>query len=40
MAEPNLARIRTPVGIVFQSPNDQLFSPTIFDDVACEYIRQ
>jgi len=27
-------RIRSQVGLVFQDPNDQLFSPTVFDDVA------
>lgn len=30
----NLARLRAMVGLVFQSPDDQLFSPTVFDDVA------
>ena len=30
----NLATIRSLVGYVFQDPNDQLFMPTIFDDVA------
>jgi cobalt/nickel transport system ATP-binding protein len=30
----NLRRVRARVGIVFQDPNDQLFMPTIFDDVA------
>jgi cobalt/nickel transport system ATP-binding protein len=30
----NLPRIRAMVGLVFQSPDDQLFSPTVFDDVA------
>jgi len=32
--EPNLGKIRAMVGLVFQSPEDQLFSPTVFDDVA------
>jgi cobalt/nickel transport system ATP-binding protein len=27
-------RIRAEVGLVFQDPDDQLFSPTVFDDVA------
>jgi cobalt/nickel transport system ATP-binding protein len=27
-------RIRALVGVVFQDPDDQLFSPTVFDDVA------
>jgi cobalt/nickel transport system ATP-binding protein len=30
----NLARIRQRVGIVFQDPDDQLFMPTVGDDVA------
>lgn len=30
----NLGRIRAMVGLVFQSPEDQLFSPRVFDDVA------
>ncbi len=30
----NLARIRGMVGLVFQNPDDQLFSPTVYDDVA------
>ena len=30
----NLGLIRSRVGLVFQSPEDQLFSPTVFDDVA------
>ena len=30
----NLGLIRAEVGLVFQSPDDQLFSPTVFDDVA------
>jgi len=30
----NLGQIRSSVGLVFQSPEDQLFSPTVFDDVA------
>lgn len=29
-----LGRARACVGLVFQDPNDQLFSPTVFDDVA------
>ncbi len=29
-----LRRIRAEVGLVFQDPDDQLFSPTVFDDVA------
>jgi cobalt transport protein ATP-binding subunit len=30
----NLPQIRAKVGMVFQNPDDQLFSPTVFDDVA------
>ncbi len=30
----NLGRVRARVGIVFQNPDDQLFSPRVFDDVA------
>ncbi len=30
----NLVEIRRQVGIVFQDPDDQLFCPTVFDDVA------
>lgn len=32
--DANLRRIRAMVGMVFQSPDDQLFSPTVYDDVA------
>lgn len=34
VTEPHLSRIRAQVGLVFQNPDDQLFSPTVFDDVA------
>lgn len=30
----NLGSIRAQVGLVFQDPDDQLFSPTVYDDVA------
>lgn len=30
----NLRWVRARVGLVFQNPDDQLFSPTVFDDVA------
>lgn len=30
----NLGKVRSRVGLVFQSPDDQLFSPTVYDDVA------
>lgn len=29
-----VGQVRAMVGLVFQSPDDQLFSPTVFDDVA------
>ncbi len=32
--EKNASRVRAMVGLVFQAPDDQLFSPTVFDDVA------
>jgi cobalt/nickel transport system ATP-binding protein len=32
--EANVRRIRALVGVVFQNPDDQLFSPTVYDDVA------
>ncbi|HHF98558.1 MAG TPA: ATP-binding cassette domain-containing protein [Candidatus Aerophobetes bacterium] len=32
--DKNLAKIRRKVAIVFQEPDDQLFMPTVFDDVA------
>lgn len=34
ITEDNLPLIRSKVGIVFQNPDDQLFSPTVFEDVA------
>lgn len=34
VTKANLPRIRAAVGLVFQSPDDQLFSPTVFEDVA------
>ncbi len=34
VAKGNLPLIRSKVGMVFQNPDDQLFSPTVFDDVA------
>ncbi len=30
----NVRHLRAKVGLVFQDPDDQLFSPTVFDDVA------
>jgi cobalt/nickel transport system ATP-binding protein len=32
--DKTLGRIRGMVGLVFQNPDDQLFSPTVYDDVA------
>ena len=32
--EENLGKVRASVGIVFQDPDDQLFSPSVFEDVA------
>lgn len=34
MADNNLKWVRSKVGLIFQNPDDQLFSPTVFDDVA------
>ncbi|MBM2837839.1 MAG: transporter protein [Deltaproteobacteria bacterium] len=34
MEKGNLPKIRQKVGVVFQDPDHQLFSPTVFDDVA------
>ncbi len=39
-ANGNLPKIRAAVGLVFQDPDDQLFSPTVFDDVAFGPIYQ
>jgi cobalt/nickel transport system ATP-binding protein len=38
--EGSLGRIRAAVGLVFQDPDDQLFSPTVFEDVAFGPIYQ
>ncbi|MCK5433856.1 MAG: ATP-binding cassette domain-containing protein [Dehalococcoidales bacterium] len=32
--DKNLKWLRSKVGLVFQNPDDQLFSPTVFDDIA------
>jgi len=32
--DKNVRWVRSKVGLVFQNPDDQLFSPTVFDDVA------
>jgi len=34
LGSKNLDEIRAKVGLVFQNPDEQLFSPTVFDDVA------
>lgn len=34
VADPNLPEIRRRVGLVFQDPDDQLFLPTLLEDVA------
>ena len=34
LSRENLPVIRSMVGLVFQNPDDQLFSPTVFEDVA------
>jgi cobalt/nickel transport system ATP-binding protein len=34
VAEPHLAAIRAQVGLLFQDPDDQLFCPTVWEDVA------
>ncbi len=40
VVEKNLGRVRAAVGLVFQNPDDQLFSPTVFEDVAFGPIYQ
>ena len=34
VCDDNLGVVRAAVGLVFQDPNDQLFCPTVFEDVA------
>jgi energy-coupling factor transporter ATP-binding protein EcfA2 len=34
VAEPHLSAIRAQVGLLFQDPDDQLFCPTVWEDVA------
>ena len=36
----NLRKVRASVGLVFQQPDDQLFSPSVYDDVAFGPIYQ
>jgi len=40
VAERNFSRVRAAIGLVFQNPDDQLFSLTVFDDVAFGPIYQ
>jgi cobalt/nickel transport system ATP-binding protein len=40
VVKANLGKVRAAVGLVFQNPDDQLFSPTVFDDVAFGPIYQ
>ena len=39
LEKETLAEIRRTVGMVFQDPDDQLFMPTVFDDVAFGPLR-
>ena len=34
ISDENLREVRSKIGLVFQNPDDQLFSATVFDDVA------
>lgn len=34
ITDRNLVQVRKTVGLVFQNPDDQLFAPTVFEDVA------
>ncbi|OGO07431.1 MAG: cobalt ABC transporter ATP-binding protein [Chloroflexi bacterium RBG_13_60_9] len=40
LGDDTLRAVRRAVGLVFQNPDDQLFSPTVFDDVAFGPIYQ
>ena len=40
LGDGTLRAVRRAVGLVFQNPDDQLFSPTVFDDVAFGPIYQ
>jgi cobalt/nickel transport system ATP-binding protein len=40
VTKAKLGKVRAAVGLVFQNPDDQLFSPTVFDDVAFGPIYQ
>jgi len=36
----NLKQLRSKVGLIFQNPDDQLFMPSLFDDVAFGLVQQ
>ncbi|MFH1073891.1 MAG: ABC transporter ATP-binding protein [Candidatus Firestonebacteria bacterium] len=40
MKKSNLKEIRSKVGVVFQNPDDQLFCPVVFEDVAFGLLNQ
>jgi energy-coupling factor transporter ATP-binding protein EcfA2 len=40
LSKKNLGAVRAFVGMVFQNPDDQLFSPTVYEDVAYGPIHQ
>ncbi len=40
LSEGNTKEIRSTIGTVFQNPDDQLFSPTVYDDVAFGPLNQ
>jgi cobalt/nickel transport system ATP-binding protein len=40
LSEDTLTAIRSQVGVVFQNPDDQLFLPTIYDDIAFGPLNQ
>jgi cobalt/nickel transport system ATP-binding protein len=40
LTRQNLAQVRGRVGMIFQDPDDQLFMPTVFDDVAFGPLNQ
>lgn len=40
ISQKSLGAVRANIGLVFQNPDDQLFSPTVFEDVAFGPIHQ
>lgn len=40
VTRPHLPRIRALIGLLFQDPDDQLFSPTVYEDVAFGPLQQ